>query len=70
MVTFRAATYIAFIGDVAILTLDPATIRDLLSNAATAEQQLLAGNEEFRRATATDGDIVYFSNLKAVSRMQ
>src|SRR5688572_27990895 len=61
-----AATHIAFIGDVAILTLDLATIRDLLSNAATAEQQLLGGNEEFRRATATDGDIVYFSNLKAV----
>jgi tetratricopeptide (TPR) repeat protein len=61
-----ASTYVAFIGDVAILTPDIATIRDLLSNAATAEQQLLAGNEEFRRAVGADGDIVYFSNLKAL----
>ena len=61
-----ASTYLAFIGDVAILTEDVATIRDLLSNATTAEQQLLAGNEEFRHAVATGGDIVYFSDLKAV----
>ncbi len=61
-----ASTYLAYIGDVAILTEDVATIRDLLSNATTPEQQLLAGNEEFRRAVGTDGDIVYFSDLKAV----
>ena len=61
-----ASTYLAFIGDMAILAEDVATIRDLLSNATTAEQQLLAGNEEFRRVAGTDGDIVYFSNLKAV----
>ncbi|HET8783610.1 MAG TPA: hypothetical protein VFM63_14385, partial [Pyrinomonadaceae bacterium] len=61
-----ASTYLAYIGDVAVLTEDLATIRDLLSNATTAEQQLLAGNEEFRRAIGADGDIVYFSDLKAV----
>ena len=61
-----ASTYLTFIGDVAILTSNIATIRDLLSNATTAEQQLLAGNEEFRRAVAAEGDIVYFSDLKAV----
>ncbi len=61
-----ASTYLTFIGDVAILTSDVATIRDLMSNATTAEQQLLAGNEDFRRAVAADGDIVYFSDLKAV----
>lgn len=61
-----ASTYLTFIGDVAILASNIATIRDLLSNATTAEQQLLAGNEDFRRAVASDGDIVYFSDLKAV----
>ncbi len=61
-----ASTYLTFIGDVAILTSNIATIRDLLSNSTTAEQQLLAGNEDFRRAVAADGDIVYFSDLKAV----
>ncbi len=61
-----ASTYLTFIGDVAILTRDVASLRDLLSNATTDEQQLLAGNEEFRRSVATDGDVVYFSDLKAV----
>ena len=59
-------TWLAFVGDTAILTEDMPTMRDLLSNAATAEQQLLAANEEFRRAIATDGDVVYFSDLKAI----
>ena len=61
-----AVTYLTFIDDVAILTHDLATIRDLLSRATTAEQELLAGNEEFRRAATTDADVVYFSDLKAV----
>lgn len=61
-----ASTYLTFIGDVAILTSDIATIRDLVSNATAPEQQLLAGNEEFRRAVAAEGDIVYFSDLNAV----
>lgn len=63
---YESATYITFIGDAAILTKDLATMRGLLSNANSAEQQLLAGNEEFRRAIGTEGDIVYFSDLKAV----
>ena len=61
-----ATTYLTFIDDVAILTRDLATLRDLLSNAATGEGELLGGNEEFRRSVATEGDIVYFSDLKAV----
>ena len=61
-----AATHLTFIGDVAILTSDIASLRDLLSNTNNTEQQSLAGNEEFRRAIGTDGDIVYFSDLKAV----
>jgi tetratricopeptide (TPR) repeat protein len=61
-----AVTYLTFIGDVAIVTYDVATLRDLLSRGTNADQQLLAGNEEFRRAAGTDADIVYFSDLKAV----
>ena len=61
-----AATYVTFIGDLAILTRDVATIRELLSNATNNEQQLLSENEEFRRSVATDADVVYFSDLKAV----
>jgi tetratricopeptide (TPR) repeat protein len=61
-----AVTYLTFIGDVAIVTYDVATLRDLLSRATAAEQQQLAGNEEFRRAFGTDADVVYFSDLKAV----
>ena len=61
-----SSTYLTFIGDAAILTDDVATIRDLLSNATRTEQQPLSSNEEFRRAIETDGDILYFSDLKAV----
>ncbi|HEU4767874.1 MAG TPA: transglutaminase domain-containing protein, partial [Pyrinomonadaceae bacterium] len=59
-----ASTYLTFIGDVAILTEDIATLRELLTNATAAEPQLLAANEEFRRAVERDGDVVYFSDLK------
>lgn len=61
-----SSTYLAFVGDTAILAPDVATIRDLLSNATAGEQQLLATNEEFRRATGGEGDVVYFSDLAAV----
>lgn len=61
-----ATTHLAFVGDVAILTSDVPALRELLTNAGAAEQQLLAGNEEFRRAKETEGDVVYFSDLKAV----
>ncbi len=60
-----AATHLAFVGDVAILTSDVATLRELLTNATTAEPQLLAGNEEFRQAIGREGDVVYFSDLRA-----
>lgn len=61
-----ATTHLAFAGDVAILTADVPTLRELLTNTAAAEQELLAGNEEFRRAKESDGDVVYFSDLKAI----
>jgi tetratricopeptide (TPR) repeat protein len=61
-----SSTYLAFVGDTAILAPDVATIRDLLTNATAGEQQSLAANDEFRRATQSDGDVVYFSDLTAV----
>ncbi len=61
-----ATTCLAFIGDTVILAPDVATIRDLLTNATASEGQLLAGNEEFRRSVASDGDVVYFSDLNSV----
>lgn len=61
-----ARTCLAFIGDTVILAPDVATIRDLLTNATAGEEQLLAGNEEFRRSVASDGDVVYFSDLNSV----
>jgi Flp pilus assembly protein TadD len=62
-----AATYIAYLGDTAIVAPDLATIRDLLLNAgAESNRQFLADNREFRQAIESRGDIVYFSDLKAV----
>src|SRR6185369_14231612 len=47
----------------AILTIDLATLRDLLSNDAHAN---LADNAEFRKAVEQRGDVVYFSDLKSI----
>ncbi|HZM98481.1 MAG TPA: transglutaminase domain-containing protein [Pyrinomonadaceae bacterium] len=59
-----AATHIVFVGNTVILTPDLATIRDLLGNAS--DRQYLADNPEFRNAIERRGDVVYFSDLKAV----
>ncbi|HEX3251449.1 MAG TPA: transglutaminase domain-containing protein [Pyrinomonadaceae bacterium] len=56
-------TYLTFIGNTAILTIDLATLRDLLSNDAHAN---LADNAEFRKAVEQRGDVVYFSDLKSI----
>ncbi|HEU5460023.1 MAG TPA: transglutaminase domain-containing protein, partial [Pyrinomonadaceae bacterium] len=62
-----AATHMVFVGDTVILTPDLATIRDLLGNAANqADRQYLADNPEFRNAIERRGDVVYFSDLRAV----
>jgi transglutaminase-like putative cysteine protease/tetratricopeptide (TPR) repeat protein len=61
-----ASTHLAYIGDTVILAPDIATIRDLLTNAAGTERQFLADNPEFKQAIDSGGDIVYFSDLKAV----
>jgi tetratricopeptide (TPR) repeat protein len=60
-------TYIAYLGDTAILAPDLASLRDVLTNAsAKDERKLLADNSEFREAIDSGGDIVYFSDIKAV----
>lgn len=63
---YAAYTCLAYIGDTAILAADVATIRDLLTNATSGGEQLLAANEEFRRTAASDGDVVYFSDLNSI----
>jgi tetratricopeptide (TPR) repeat protein len=61
-----ASVHVAFIADTAILTPDVATIRDLVVHAGQPDAQLLADNTEFRKAIERRGDIVYFSDLKAM----
>jgi tetratricopeptide (TPR) repeat protein len=63
----RDVTYIAYLGDTAILAPDLASLRDVLANAcATGERKLLADNAEFRQVIDDGGDVVYFSDIKAV----
>lgn len=60
-------TYVAYLGDVAILVPDLASLRDVLTNASgPGERKLLADNAEFRQAIDSGGDVVYFSDIKAV----
>ena len=61
-----ATTHIAYLGDVAIIAPDLATIRELLATANGPADQQLAANSEFQPAINSQGDVVYFSNLKAV----
>lgn len=61
-----ARTHVAYLGDTAIVASDLATIRDLLANANGAGNRQLADNSEFRQAVDSQGDVVYFSDLKAV----
>lgn len=56
-------TYLTYFGDTAIVTVDLPTLRDLLSNEGRAN---LADNGEFRNAVEQRGDVVYFSDLRAV----
>jgi tetratricopeptide (TPR) repeat protein len=59
-------SYIAYLGDTAILAPDLASLREVLTNAASDSRKLLADNTEFRQAIDSGGDIVYFSDIKAV----
>lgn len=63
-------THIAYLGDLAILAPDLATIRDLLTTANGASDRQLADNPEFQHAVTGQrehlGDVVYFSDLQTV----
>ncbi|HEX5889107.1 MAG TPA: transglutaminase domain-containing protein [Pyrinomonadaceae bacterium] len=63
-------THVAYLGDVAILAPDLATIREMLANANGTSDKQLADNPEFQQSFGgkgeSSGDIVYFSDLKAV----
>jgi len=60
-------TFLAYVGDAAILTRDLASLRDLLARASTAnEGDLLANNSDFDKAIGMHGDVVYLSDLNAV----
>jgi tetratricopeptide (TPR) repeat protein len=62
-----SSTHIVFFGDTVILTPNLATLRDMLVHAANpTDDQNLAANAEFRKAIERRGDVVYFSDLKAV----
>jgi Flp pilus assembly protein TadD len=61
-----ATTHVAYLDDVAIVATDLSTIRELLANANGSADKQLADNPEFRTAIDSHGDVVYFSDLKAV----
>jgi tetratricopeptide (TPR) repeat protein len=61
-----STTHVAYLGDVAIVATDLATIRELLANANGSSNKQLSDNSEFRAAIDSHGDVVYFSDLKAV----
>jgi transglutaminase-like putative cysteine protease/Flp pilus assembly protein TadD len=58
------STHMVFIGDTVVLTSDLATLRELLGRQP--ERQYLSENPEFQKAIQRSGDVVYFSDLKAV----
>lgn len=63
-----AVSHIVYLGDYAIITSDLATIRDLVGNANNpTERQTLAENGEFRKTIERRGEVVYFSDLKAIA---
>jgi len=63
-----AVSHIVYLGDYAIITSDLATLRDLVANANNpTERQTLAANDEFRKTIERRGEVVYFSDLKAIA---
>jgi len=62
----NTTTHVAYLGDVAIVARDLATIREMIANANATSDKQLADNPEFRQSIDTEGDVVYFSDLKAI----
>ena len=63
----NASTYMTFIGDAVILTPDLATLRELLSSSDQPSRQYLADNTQFRKVIESRGDVIYFSDVAAVT---
>ncbi len=57
--------YLAYVGDAAVLAPDWHSLRECLTRLATGSSSI-AGNNEFKRAQSTGGDVIYLSNLGAV----
>ena len=57
-------TYLTYLGDTVIVTADLPALRDLLSNSNGRAN--LANNPEFHKAIEQHGDVVYFSDLRAL----
>jgi tetratricopeptide (TPR) repeat protein len=61
-----SVTNLVYVGDYVIMTPDLATLRELVTNAGQTDRQTLADNSEFRKTIERRGEIVYFSDLKAI----
>ncbi len=61
----NSATYLAILGNTAILTTDLAGMRDLLGQAVKPSS-ILENNPEFRKVSNRDGDVIYFSDLESL----
>lgn len=61
----RDSIYVVYVADAAILAPDWYSLRDALTRLA-GNRPGVVSNPEFKRAVATGGDIVYFSDLSAI----
>ncbi len=59
-------TYLAYLGETAILTPDLASMKELLDRAGRNDAPTLANNSEFQRVVAGGGDVIYFSDLESL----
>ncbi len=57
-------TYIAFLGDVAVISPNFATISELLSDPIVGSNHL-AENDSFQRVRDEGGDVIYFSDVRS-----
>ena len=61
-----STTYLIFLGDVVLVSSNLGTLREMLTRANSDSSEQLAVNQDFREATATDGDVIYFSDIDRV----
>lgn len=58
----REPIYLAYVGDAALMASDWDSLNDALARLSSG-RGVLAENADFKRAAATNGDAIYFSNL-------